>query len=193
MYNDLYSAQEIAQLALLSCNVREFPVNVTQLCEHYGIAAESGTPHGELVGISFIYKGLPVIFVNEQEPTPRRRFISAHEMGHVMLGHVGAWQYSDDSRGMPHKSQEQEAMIYAAELLMPECVLIALGITDVPEIMRTCGVNYSTAFRTAKSIERRIRRGDPPTNVEKALIRQFLNREEQQTDEQKRRSTRIPA
>ncbi len=174
MFDNLYSAREVAQLSLLSCNVRKLPVDITQICEHYGIATEPQTPNDELLGVSFIYKGLPVIFANKKEPASRYRFICAHEMGHILLGHVGAWQYSDDNRNMPHKSREREAMNYAAELLMPECVLIALGITGVSEIMSSCNVNYPTAFRTAKSIERRIKREDSLTDIEQSLIRQFF-------------------
>jgi len=64
------------------------------------------------------------IFVAKGEYPPRKAFTIAHELGHVVLGHVGGEGLRTDlfrGQGLPYDPQaEREANLFAAALLMPE-------------------------------------------------------------------------
>lgn len=60
---------------------------------------------------------------NINEPSYRQRFTQAHELGHVVLGHVrnGVSPKRDTSFALrPDEQDEVDANQFAAELLMPE-------------------------------------------------------------------------
>ncbi|UYF99347.1 ImmA/IrrE family metallo-endopeptidase [Halomonas sp. GD1P12] len=60
---------------------------------------------------------------NTTEPSYRQRFTQAHELGHVVLGHVrnGASPKRDTSFAVSSNDQDEiDANQFAAELLMPE-------------------------------------------------------------------------
>ncbi|MEW5928607.1 MAG: XRE family transcriptional regulator [Gemmatimonadota bacterium] len=65
----------------------------------------------EIDGISMRPRGLPpLIFYNAASPGDRLRFTLAHELGHLVM----------HTHQPPYPKMEEEANIFAAELLMPE-------------------------------------------------------------------------
>ncbi|MEM9744213.1 MAG: ImmA/IrrE family metallo-endopeptidase [Pseudomonadota bacterium] len=74
----------------------------------------------------------PVIRVNSQESNLRQRFTVAHEIGHVVLGHLNRGETRrkrDTSAEFSLKNfdpDEAEANQFAAELLMPRVAVNAL-------------------------------------------------------------------
>ncbi len=78
---------------------------------------------------------------NRGEPHYRSRFTMAHELGHVVLGHVTeespSWRDEDfklarSQPGYSHYEEERDANAFAAELLMPEegiRPMLDLGLT----------------------------------------------------------------
>lgn len=140
---------------LLDQGVTEFPVDVWALCEQYGIVTETYRSEKESPGCCFIYDGVPMIFMDDRMTEARQRFVCAHELGHILTGHVGAWTLADDKSGIPHKIKEREAMVFAAELLMPQVVLSAIGVTTITQIRQLCDVDHRPAFYSLKELERR--------------------------------------
>ena len=69
-----------------------------------------GTPR--IDALSQWVSDFPVVIVNSQIPTDRKRLTLAHELGHLVL-HVAPVHLSSETE------VEQEAMDYAAEFLMP--------------------------------------------------------------------------
>jgi len=89
-------------------------------------AADFDSDDGENVsGSVVIENGIPVIYVNRTHPKVRQRFTIAHELGHIVRGHLAD---GDDElienemrfRSEAWNSEEREANAFAAELLMPE-------------------------------------------------------------------------
>ena len=107
--------RERAQKVLLECGVKEFPVDPWKICRHYGIAVDLCNFDGDMPGISFVYGGIPMAFIRSSEPPNRQRFILAHEIGHIMLGHVGAWGSVADNRPLSRKERERAAMRAVAD------------------------------------------------------------------------------
>ena len=58
-----------------------------------------------------------MIFVDDRQTVEKQRFVCAHELGHVLMGHVGAWGHIADSRDLPKYIKERAAMVFAVELL----------------------------------------------------------------------------
>lgn len=111
-------SKELALRVLLEYGVRELPVDVAELCRRMGIQVKTYQPKNSNPGQAYLLNGNPVILVSEKEPVARQRFICAHEMGHVLMGHVGQWGNIADNSKVPREEREQAAMEFAAELLM---------------------------------------------------------------------------
>ena len=109
--------KETAQRVLLECGVQEFPADPWKICNRYGIATNLCDLGSNIPGISFVYDGIPMAFIRSSEPPNRQRFILAHEIGHLMLGHVGAWGNVENNRPSSRKKRERAAMTFAKELL----------------------------------------------------------------------------
>ena len=99
-----------------------------------------GTPRGE--GMSQWIGGQPVIYVNADAPTDRKRLTLAHELGHLVL----------HSTEMVEEVEEQ-ANKFAAEFLMPIDVikpqLRNLRIEMLPDLKRKWGVSMAALIERA--------------------------------------------
>lgn len=72
-----------------------------------------------------------IMFYNEAKPQTRQRFTAGHETGHHMLGHdmelISSYRQTKDKRFEPlYNKCEAESNMFAAELLMPEPVIIEI-------------------------------------------------------------------
>lgn len=89
----------------------------------------------------------------------RLRWTLAHEIGHIVLGHL--LRPRDSQREAVF---EEEANYFAKELLMPLPVLAMIGARSVADISRVCGVSYEAAQIRARDFERydwyRLKHGD---------------------------------
>ncbi len=168
-------SKELALRVLSEYGVKELPVNVADICRDQGITAKLYDPKSSDRGYSHIKEGRPIIRVSEREPLPFKRFICAHEMGHIMQGHVGQWGNIQDNTHLPKNIRERAAMVYAAELVMPQCILLKLGVTTADQIMELCRVPYRTAFYALKELERRKQKGMSLSLLEKSVGKQFTD------------------
>ena len=94
------------------------PLNIAELCRRMGIQPKMYQPKNANPGQSYLLDGQPVILVSEKEPIDRQRQICAHELGHVLLGHVGAWGEVPDRSDLPREEREREAEGFAEECLL---------------------------------------------------------------------------
>lgn len=98
-------------------------------------------------GISFKYRGVYVIALNEKFcGERRRRFTAAHELGHIALGHIELPKITN--------MHEREADSFASELLAPLGVLEACGVNSPDGIERMCGISKSAAQITFSKLYR---------------------------------------
>lgn len=107
------------------------PVDPIYIANQYGIAVFAEDELDE-VGASgdcyFDSKGRPVIRYNPREAVTRQRFTIAHELGHILLGHIqpGERAHRDPKRSYDaynERPMERQANEFAAQLLMPETVV----------------------------------------------------------------------
>lgn len=150
-YKDYQNARDAAWCLLLDNKVDRLPVSVTQICKRLGILVKLYMPTDGNDGETFMANGKPVILVSEGSPPARQRFTAAHELGHILLGHLGRYQLVNREPEPSDNPIEQEANVFASRLLAPACVLWGCGARTPGQIMKLCSISRQAAeFRAAR-------------------------------------------
>ena len=100
-YDDYKTARDMAWKILLECGIDALPVRPSVICDHYGwVLADYHTGASSIAllglegmtkqtdGFCAVTKNHTYIFFDSTLPAGRQRFTIAHEMGHLVLGHV---------------------------------------------------------------------------------------------------------
>ena len=114
--------------------IETMPVPVERIAKSLGIRVEYAPLDDELSGLAHIRDDVPIIGVNALHAPNRRRFTLAHELAHIVLHrdelehavHVDRGSLRRDALAAEGVDPiEIEANAFAAELLMPEHLLIS--------------------------------------------------------------------
>ena len=170
-YNDYKESRDKAWEIIFRYGVSRLPVEIKELCELMKINLFSYHSGAEIIrdykldrytaneGFSTCINDNYIIFYDESvEPHTRKRFTVAHEIGHIILGHleyesvacrggVTLWNNGNIEEPSPI---ETAANIFAARLLAPACVLHALDIHTAGDIAGLCGLSNTAAEIRAK-------------------------------------------
>lgn len=150
-YREYKISRDLAWKILINENVTELPVKVGALCKSMGIRMQYYSPVDQNDGYSIITNGQPRIFVSKDCPITRQRFTAAHELGHVLLGHVGKYALVNREPNPGDNPIEQAANVFASRLLAPACVLWALDARTPEEIADLCQISHqAAAFRSER-------------------------------------------
>lgn len=100
------------------------PVDVVAIARSHGIevynAVFTGKFNGSVDGMIRAKDGVVQILVNAENPSTRKRFTIAHELGHFFLHHNGEPLDFVDLRSGVSNFKEVEANKFATALLMPQ-------------------------------------------------------------------------
>lgn len=119
-----------AEKLLKASEVSKAPVSVEELAKQLGITISYEPFKEDLSGVLVKDKQRTVIGVNSAHPKTRQRFTIAHEIGHFVLNHQGeifidkTVMKRDGRSSQAIDSHEIEANGFAAEILMPERLLL---------------------------------------------------------------------
>jgi Zn-dependent peptidase ImmA (M78 family) len=124
-----------ARNLLETLGIQTVPVPLEKVGEHFGAIIRFAPLDEELSGIIFIRDGIPIIGINAIHHPNRQRFTLAHEFGHLVLHKHLITSMVHVDKKLPYfmrdaKSAsgtdkiEIEANQFAAELLMPEAILL---------------------------------------------------------------------
>lgn len=150
-YKDYKNTRNLVWEILIRERINSLPVSVSNLCRNMGIPIYLDELKDGNSGKSLIINGQPVIIVNKTELPERQRFTAAHELGHIMLGHVGKYKLVNREPSASDNPIEQAANVFASRLLAPACVLWGCGIHTAAEIAVNCKINMQAAeYRAAR-------------------------------------------
>lgn len=152
-YRDYQNSRDLAWRVLINENVRELPVKVVRLCKQMGIRVVYFTPETDSDGFSTIVDGQAQIFVSDRCSRERQRFTVAHELGHILLGHVGEYELVNREPSRGDGPVEQAANVFASRLLAPACVLWALDARTPEQISALCQISHQSAAFRAERME----------------------------------------
>lgn len=175
-YSDYQKARDLAWQVLRRERVCELPVDAVQICRRLGIKvlenAELDPKAGD--GLSCILGGVPYVFIRPGQGRQRCRFTVAHELGHILLGHVGKYQLVNREPSPHDDPVEQAANIFAARLLAPACVLWGCRVDSAAEIAALCDISATAAGVRWERMQILLARGKFLTSpMERKVYRQF--------------------
>lgn len=164
-YKDYQNTRDAAWRILLDCKLAKLPIDLNPVCRILGAKAVSYQVHwkeGEIPpiakatdGMTFYSGDQPIILFDQDKPSGRIRFTVAHELGHLVLGHVAPGQVTVINRE-PAKTDsplETAANQFAARLLAPACVLWGVGAHAAKEISELCHISDQAAEYRAERMK----------------------------------------
>lgn len=173
-YRNYQISRDLAWQVLINENVTDLPVKIGALCKNMGIDLRYFTPTDGNDGKSTIVDGQAVILVSNRCSAGRQRFTAAHELGHILLGHVGAYQLVNREPSPRDNPIEQAANVFASRILAPACVLWALDARTPEQIAELCQISYQAASFRAERMALLYERNKFLTSpLEQEVYRQF--------------------
>lgn len=172
-YTHYQQSRDLSWKILLQSKAEALPIKITDICKAYNVPVASYksarkflAKHNLLClcedkdGFTLCRDGKCRIFFNSVCSPQRSRFTIAHELGHILLGHLSKSQkaiyaYTTINReptpgDLP---EEMQANIFASRLLAPACVLWGLNVKRAEDIMRFCDISYQSAHFRMKRME----------------------------------------
>ncbi len=144
-YADYKISRNLSWEILINENIRSLPVSVSNIAKSTGIDIKYYISNNKDDGYSTIIDGKPTMFINYNAQISRKRFTAAHELGHILLGHVGKYKLVNREPSNWDNPIEQAANVFASRLLAPACVLWALDIHTAQEIADLCHISLVAA------------------------------------------------
>lgn len=171
IYSNFYSkykdSRDLSWRILIDQNICSLPISIQELCKNLSITLYNYQDDADIInmfdfqnntknneGFTSIVNKHPVVFYDKTvKPHGRLRFTVAHELGHILLGHletnniacragVSLWNNGEVNINMP---LESAANIFASRLLAPACVLKELNVTTAKQIMELTGLSYTAS------------------------------------------------
>lgn len=178
MFYGIYkNARNASWRCLLDFNISELPVKVSSIVRAIDVTIIKNSVVHELrkkeSGKTFLQNNKFYIIYNDAEPTSRCRFTIAHELGHILLGHMLI--NTPQSRTFAVRDDnESAANVFARDLLAPACVLHELHVLKADEIAALCDISLEAAMYRAKRMQELERRNAFYKHpLERRVIEQF--------------------
>lgn len=188
-YRDYRVARDAAWQALIRFKASKMPVRISDGIKQMGVILAPYSKSEafltrlglaallwETDGLSVREQGKYYIFYREDMTLARVRFTVAHELGHIVLGHLECQTHTTRNRE-PQKDDapiEQMANVFASRLLAPACVLHALNASTPKQISELCEISLTAARFRAERMEALNKRGAFGTSpLERDVYKQF--------------------
>lgn len=175
-YRKYQQSRNLSWQILLCEKVRTLPVDVVALCRSMGIRiVKTSLLHPDAGdGFSCYISGRPCICLQRETKPARQRFTVAHELGHILLGHVGQKGLVNREPSPGDNAIEQAANVFASRLLAPACVLWGCGVSSAAEIAVLCDISPTAAKYRWNRMKLLLQRSKFLTNrLERKVYRRF--------------------
>lgn len=171
-YQQYQDARNASWLCLIDHNVQALPVSMSRLFREMGVPIgrycdNANQLHRSGLGCLMVNDGFTLrdsagglyVYYNERCTAQRIRFTLAHELGHIVMGHL-----SDGGGGVQYSARnieplevrdpaERAANVFASRLLAPACVLWRLEAHTPEEISQLCQISITAARFRAERME----------------------------------------
>ena len=126
-------------------------------------------------GFTQLKSGKHIIWLNDSVWEERKRYTLAHEIGHIVLGHLYKPELLDEIK-------EAEANFFANRLLVPMWAIHGLAEIEPWHISSCFGVSMECAYYRIKNYNHWIMIGSPTTEIEEflSMLMSFDNPYEQE-------------
>lgn len=188
-YKDYQNVRDAAWQIFLDCGINSLPVSLNTVCRELKIKVLTYEKGARIIekaqlsqaahrtdGMTFYVQNTPVVLYDEKKSPMRAKFTVAHEVGHIIMGHVKPGRFTVANREpQPGDApEEQAANQFAARLLAPACVLWGLGVHSAEEIMALCRISRPAAEFRAKRMAELYRRNQFLTSpLERKVYHRF--------------------
>ncbi len=165
--------------ALIDNKITSLPVSVIKIANNNEIKVLKNSDAQELRegerGVSIFDGGeWYIVYDDSPEHVDYKRFVVAHELGHILLGHPLIAGYHARTNSIPKPRTEKEADSFARRLLSPACVLWGLNLRTAAEINRACELSLDEAKPRANRMRELYKRNKFLTSpLEKDVYEQF--------------------
>ena len=173
-YKDYQNARDAVWRLLIDLRISELPVNTVKVCAELGIKLHYYETTDESDGMSCYINGVPHVFVSSAVSPERRRFTIAHEIGHIILGHVGKFELINREPSPTDNPIERAANVFASRLLSPACVLWGCNVRTAGQIQELCQISRTAAEDRAERMNELYKRNRFLTSpLEQKVYSQF--------------------
>lgn len=173
-YEKYKASRDLSWQILLDMEICRFPVKISDICRKLGVGIKIYQSQNHNDGFTTSVKGKTVIFVNGKCNIGRQRFTAAHELGHILNGHVGKYKLVNREPSKTDNPIEQEANVFASRLLAPACVLWGCNVQSAEDIMRLCDISHQAAEYRMERMRLLYERGKFLTSsLEREVYKQF--------------------
>lgn len=177
-YKRYQSARDAAWQTLIDFKVCELPVSLSDICSELAITLLEDSQAHELrpteSGLALKQNGKWYIIFDDTDMHGKQRFTIAHELGHILMGHALRSGYYTRKSNVVKPSDESEADMFAARLLVPACVLWGINAQTTEQIASVCDISRSAATYRAERMDLLRKRGKFLTSpLEQQVYKQF--------------------
>lgn len=175
-YNDYKLARDMSWKFITTDGLRELPVDIVAMCHRHGIQVKFYDGEGEDGKTELIDGSYVILLSSRIKNRGRRRFTVAHELGHIVLGHVGRYGLVNREPSFGDNPIEQAANVFASRLLAPACVLWGCNAYAPEQIMQLCDISRQAAEYRAVRMQELLTRGKFLSSPhERAVYNQFYD------------------
>ncbi len=151
------------------------PVSVLRICRKLGIDVVYGELDCGELGRSVIYNEKPYILLRKEMSNELKRFVCAHELGHILLEHFEYGVFFSYTENDRKRGLENSAQVFAMRLVCPACVLWGCEIHNYNDIAELCGVEDDYAKKRMQRMNELYKRDKfLHSPLERDVYEQFL-------------------
>ncbi len=102
----------------LNAICKDYGIKVTTFAEKIDLGELKPHTPQKYGGLAMMIDGHPLIIIDDTIPPLEQRYVAAHELGHILLGHL---TFRSDN-GKPPQCAEDEARLFAAVMVANDLI-----------------------------------------------------------------------
>lgn len=174
-YHYYKMSRDAAWQILRDSDICRMPVSVLKICRRIGVKVSYFDLEDDELGRIVMVNDTPHILLREDMSNETKRFVCAHELGHLLLNHFSEGTSYSFTVDQVRHGLENGAEQFAIRLLSPACVLWKCGITTVEEAAEFCGIEKELAAKRIRRMKQLYKRGKFLTSpLENEVYNKFL-------------------